>query len=185
MSCLLVCRCVFKSISFESHSNHVAILSLEESHKSIQQAQSTKRLTQLAYVFLPLSLSASIFGMNVTELQSVSIAAPIATASIILALSLVFWFLLSQMTREEVVDIGRTVVILWRLFWRAPGHTSLLLLFGTCHSTAKTRLLLRSLGLWTILWSKVPSSKSDSESDSEMELPLTQVLHRQSTWSAF
>jgi CorA-like Mg2+ transporter protein len=55
-------------------SRHVGMKSLEESRlavlesrKSIEQAESVKRLTQLAFVFLPLNLATSLFGMNMTE----------------------------------------------------------------------------------------------------------------------
>ena len=48
----------------------VSTLALKESRKSIEQSVSTKQLTQLAYVFLPLSLSTSAFGMNTVELQN-------------------------------------------------------------------------------------------------------------------
>jgi Mg2+ and Co2+ transporter CorA len=41
---------------------------LRESQKAVGRADDQKRLTILAYLFLPLSLVASIFGMNVKEL---------------------------------------------------------------------------------------------------------------------
>ncbi|KAK3681417.1 hypothetical protein B0T22DRAFT_305637 [Podospora appendiculata] len=44
-----------------------AVLSLEESRKSIQMADSLKTLTQLAFVFTPLNFATSIFGANIVE----------------------------------------------------------------------------------------------------------------------
>lgn len=43
---------------------------LEESRKAIQQADTIKRLTILAFVYIPIQTAASIFGMNVGELSS-------------------------------------------------------------------------------------------------------------------
>lgn len=46
-----------------------SIASLKESRLGIQQNQSVKRLTQLAFVFIPMSLVASVFGMNIDLLS--------------------------------------------------------------------------------------------------------------------
>ncbi|KAF8244128.1 hypothetical protein K440DRAFT_667163 [Wilcoxina mikolae CBS 423.85] len=46
----------------------VGQFALRESQKSIELANSVKILSELAFVFLPLSLSAGLFGMNITEL---------------------------------------------------------------------------------------------------------------------
>src|SRR5690606_21321980 len=45
-------------------------LNLKEARKSIQLADNVKIVTQLAFVFLPLTFSSAIFGMNVKELGS-------------------------------------------------------------------------------------------------------------------
>jgi Mg2+ and Co2+ transporter CorA len=44
------------------------LASLEESRMGIQQNQSVKVLTQVAFVFIPLSIITSVFGMNVDVL---------------------------------------------------------------------------------------------------------------------
>jgi Mg2+ and Co2+ transporter CorA len=46
----------------------VAALSLEESRKAIGQCKSLGRLTQLAFLFLPLTFATGVFGMNITPL---------------------------------------------------------------------------------------------------------------------
>ena len=48
---------------------NVSLASLEESKRSIEQAGKVSQLNRLAFVFLPLSLVTSFFGMNVTELN--------------------------------------------------------------------------------------------------------------------
>jgi hypothetical protein len=45
---------------------NASIASLKESRLGIQQNQSVKRLTQLAFVFILLSFITSVFGMNIT-----------------------------------------------------------------------------------------------------------------------
>jgi hypothetical protein len=47
---------------------NVGNLSLQESRKSLQQADTIGRVSILAFVFLPLSLVTSFFGMNVKQL---------------------------------------------------------------------------------------------------------------------
>jgi hypothetical protein len=47
---------------------NVGNLSLQESRKSLQQADTIGRVSILAFVFLPLSLVTSFFGMNVQQL---------------------------------------------------------------------------------------------------------------------
>ncbi|KIV77683.1 hypothetical protein PV11_09466 [Exophiala sideris] len=43
-----------------------ALLSVEESIKSIKEAESVGRLTQLAFIFVPLTFTTGVFGMNIT-----------------------------------------------------------------------------------------------------------------------
>jgi hypothetical protein len=47
----------------------LATASLIEAHKSIEQAESVNNLTLLAFIFAPLSFAASLFGMNVQEVN--------------------------------------------------------------------------------------------------------------------
>lgn len=48
----------------------IANLSIHESRRGIAEAESVTRLTELAFVFIPLTFSASIFSMQVNELRS-------------------------------------------------------------------------------------------------------------------
>lgn len=70
----------------------VSIMSLRESRRSIEQSVSTRRLTQLAYIFLPLSLSTSAFGMNVAPVQNVQIWVFFVTSFALLLGSLSVWY---------------------------------------------------------------------------------------------
>ena len=46
---------------------YVGLASLQESKKSIEQAESVRQLNRLAFLFLPLSFATSLLGMNVVE----------------------------------------------------------------------------------------------------------------------
>lgn len=65
---------------------------LKESQKAIQRADDQRRLTILAYLFLPLQLVTSTFGMNVTEFGQGPwhIWFPIAICFPVLVISLLF-----------------------------------------------------------------------------------------------
>ncbi|KAF2001184.1 hypothetical protein P154DRAFT_575256 [Amniculicola lignicola CBS 123094] len=56
-------------------SRRAAMMSLQESRKSIQLADSVRNLTQLAFIFIPLTFGASIFGSNIQEFGSGSVTA--------------------------------------------------------------------------------------------------------------
>lgn len=59
---------------------------LEESRKAIQQADTIKRLTILAFIYIPIQTAASIFGMNMRELKdNPSVWVFVATAAVLLA----------------------------------------------------------------------------------------------------
>jgi hypothetical protein len=58
-------------ISTRRMQKHLTELSIEESRRSVQEAISVKRLTQLAFIFIPLNFASSVFGMNLNELTGV------------------------------------------------------------------------------------------------------------------
>ena len=119
----------------------VSRLSLQESRRSIEQSISTKRLTQLAYFFLPISLSTSVFSMNVTELRNPPLRAFIATSVITLLLSFLLWVfmgfplrwlikgakslrddLLAGTSRPKERDGVKNTYTLLKFFFRSPWH---------------------------------------------------------------
>lgn len=157
----------------------VATLALLESRKSIDQAESTKRLTQLAYIFLPLSLSASIFGMNVTEVQNARIRAFFVTAAIGFATSLILWWFLGWIFRPgKPNNMKGIAIIIYRLFWRAPDHALVLFAFAACHSTTRTGTLFDVLDLWDVL-------QNQKKSINNAPLPSGYIYGQQSIWSRF
>lgn len=74
--------------------NRLAETQLEESRKAIQQADTIKRLTILAFIYIPIQTTASIFGMNLRELNpnpSIWVFALVATLLLLLTLSAAGW----------------------------------------------------------------------------------------------
>ncbi|KAL1387617.1 hypothetical protein HDK64DRAFT_308824 [Phyllosticta capitalensis] len=77
---------------FESTFNaSIGTMSFIESTKAIQTADQVKKLTQLAFCFIPLSFVCGIFGMNVHELADVSLWTWAATSA---SLLLIVYFVL-------------------------------------------------------------------------------------------
>ena len=73
----------------QSYKSLLASISIVESKRGISEAESVTKLTELAFLFIPLSFSASIFGMQVKELNpaNVSISAFFIMAFIITTFS--------------------------------------------------------------------------------------------------
>ena len=57
------------SVITQMQQRQLAETQLEESRKAIQQADTIKRLTVLAFIYIPIQTASSIFGMNLKELQ--------------------------------------------------------------------------------------------------------------------
>ncbi|KAF8533379.1 hypothetical protein BDD12DRAFT_865656 [Trichophaea hybrida] len=49
--------------------SHTGFMAIEESRKAIAETEAVRRLTNLAFIFLPLSLTTGIYGMNVKEFK--------------------------------------------------------------------------------------------------------------------
>ena len=159
----------------------VSSLALQESRKSIEQSKSTKHLTQLAYIFLPLSLSTSAFGMNTVELQNTRLWVFWATTSVLVLLSLTLWLLLSLTSnrdnRKNLREFGKAVIILFKFFWLAPSHGMTLIVFALCHSTIKTKLVLLHLGVWERI--------GDGVEPEPAETSLSSLVSNKTGWGRF
>ena len=143
----------------------VSSLSLRESRQSIQQSISTKRVTQLVFLFLPLSFSTSLFGMNVVELQDTRLRVVFATVIVTLSLSLLLWFATGWLSKLAVLlwtkirsfwwvlgDYMKHFVVCFKFGLCAPSHRIILALFVTSHSNSTTKHVLHELGLHQTFW---------------------------------
>ena len=63
---LRLCSLVQERIHIET-----GLASIRESRKSIEEAVSVKRLTRLAFIFVPLTYASSLFGMNIKEINGI------------------------------------------------------------------------------------------------------------------
>ncbi|KAI9804866.1 MAG: hypothetical protein M1825_001235 [Sarcosagium campestre] len=133
----------------DSVSRRAAVLSLEESRKSIQMANSVKRLTQLAAVFVPLTFSISIFGANVREFGSGSVPvwAFVVTVLLVSAATAAVWWLSIVITTGTVYNARARAYVLVHLAWRSPSCALILLLYFLCHSGMNVNEQLYQLGL--------------------------------------
>lgn len=71
-------------------------LSMQDSQASIEQTRRSTRLTQLAFIYIPLSFVTSIFGMNIKELNGSVLdlrAVFVGVTAVVLATATVFLFL--------------------------------------------------------------------------------------------
>ncbi|KAI1173638.1 hypothetical protein F4777DRAFT_557102 [Nemania sp. FL0916] len=108
--------CIEKQIShtlrlaLEYVQHHTSLAALEESRASIEQAgvaieesRRTKLITVLAIFFVPISLSTSIFGMNIHELNASgqSLWVFIVTTVAIVAVTMIAWGFLYQVQKYE------------------------------------------------------------------------------------
>jgi hypothetical protein len=122
---------------------NVGNMSLQESRRSIQQADSIGRLSFLAFVFFPISLVTSFFGMNIQELTGtgatweVFFASAASLCSILLVLCAWLWRDLKRV--KYILKIPRILWILW-ILRRKPEYW------------CEHALIQRELGEWRNLW---------------------------------
>jgi hypothetical protein len=81
---------------------------IRESEKAVVEAQSVTKLTKLAVFFVPLSFVASLFGMNVREVNPGSTPPFWSWAVASLAVGAITWALLKH---DEIEDLTRRA---WR-----------------------------------------------------------------------
>ena len=88
---LLECTLELHEMVKDSLTDQVATLSLEASRQSIAESKKVNRFTLVAWVFIPVSLISSVFGMNLAELSPgppislfFEIAGPVVVAALIL-----------------------------------------------------------------------------------------------------
>lgn len=94
-----------RQLTTRSHKSLMANMSIVESKRGIAEAESVTKLTELAFFFIPLTFSASIFSMQVKELNAsrISIAAFFVLAIIITTAS----YALRLVIRSQMVIRGQ------------------------------------------------------------------------------
>lgn len=84
---------------------------IDESQKAISQAEGVAKLTTLAFFFVPLSFTTSVFGMNFLELSdgnhlSIWVWAATAAGTMIMTYLGLLWFRLRNKLRTQVLDVA-------------------------------------------------------------------------------
>lgn len=156
----------------EAYKSLMASISIVESKRGIAEAESVTKLTELAFLFIPLSFSASIFGMQVKELnpENISISAFFIMAIIVTSSSYVLrLFIRSAFFIKTKRDIVRKVrddakisegdPISTRQFLTATWHLLLKLLFKLMPNFKVTALIVSVLLCalippFVVLWKK-------------------------------
>lgn len=122
-----------REIDFKDVLNHkVSLLALKESMESIRQAEIVRRLSQLAFVFIPLTFVTSCFGMNLTVLGSgngkmwLFCVISVTLTVTILLISVYSWRVAHSRFLEENT---RPVRALLRLAKYLPAETMWMILF--------------------------------------------------------
>jgi hypothetical protein len=90
----------------------VGKLALQESRAQIRDAKDVQRITYLAFVFVPLNLVSSFFGMNVKELNSGSVSVWVffvAAAVFLIVSLLVVWLARTALERLSIAFQGTDV----------------------------------------------------------------------------
>lgn len=137
----------------------LGLLSSQKALKGVEQSDSVKRLTTLAFIFIPLSLVTSFFGMSVSELDSGSVSIWVfVTASacvLILALALLtLWSGLSSWFHQVgeglwAIRVRRKVV--QKLFTISPSAAFWVVLFALQYPPSMFQAFLAGLGIWCVL----------------------------------
>ena len=136
----------------------VGLAALEESKKSIEQANSTKRISQLAYVYLPLAFGSSLFGMNVAHFQDAKLSSYVATNIVLLTVTLLFYFTLSPVQRviEIVIEwyTERPAVLstLARMRSSLPLCSIMLYAYLLCYGSGYTEAVMVDLRVSNVFY---------------------------------
>lgn len=142
-----------REIEFKDALSHkVSLLALKESKESIRQTQIVSRLSQLAFIFIPLTFVTSCFGMNLTALGSgngeiwVFCVIAVALTVTILLISVYSWRVAHHCSRT-LEGKSRPVRVLLRLVQYLPAETMWMILFMVSRPS-EINLYLSTMGLY-------------------------------------
>ena len=99
-----------ESFLMETSQILMSSISVLDAETSIQQAHTAQKLTQLAFIYVPLSFVTSIFGMNVKEINGSP--TPVWVCVVVLAITVVCTFTISsayKVSKKYKLEKGKTV----------------------------------------------------------------------------
>jgi hypothetical protein len=108
----------------------MGLKAIEVSAKTIEEAISVKRLTGLAFLFTPLSMATSIYGMNLDELNHTgpSVKVFLVTAGCLLGTTLIVWRVIGSIENwwiaRKLQRRRQGFQRCYKVFWRCAcnGH---------------------------------------------------------------
>lgn len=147
-------------------SHKVSLLALKESKESIRQTQIVSRLSQLAFVFIPLTFVTSCFGMNLTALGSgkgeIWVFCVIAAAlTVTIILISVYSWRIAHHCSELLEENTRPVRVMLHMARYLPTETMWMALFMVS-KPSKVGRYLADMGLYHLLLPNGTEYFSDS-----------------------
>jgi len=130
----------------------VGQFALRESQKSIELANSVKILSELAFIFLPLTFSAALFGMNITELGigKSHLWIYVLTAVGIGGVTFLLWWFLRLLAKSKEIVTER-LRGLWLFACISPSRAFFLSVFCLLHLSYQNNEVFRQLGIGPVL----------------------------------
>ena len=170
-----------REIDFKDVLNHkVSLLALKESKESIRQTEIVSRLSQLAFVFIPLTFVTSCFGMNLTVLGSgngeiwVFCVISAALTVTILLISVYSWRVAHRCSRFLEKNT-RPVRVLFRLVKYLPAETMWIVVFMREWDATITSYRTEQKTIWIFL-SMNPASILSSMTFGKQKASVSTIL---------
>ena len=145
---------------FKDHMRtYVGIMTLKESKKSIQQADSVRRITQLAFIFVPLTFVTSVFGMNLESFGTGNIktwlflAVASATSLTVFAMLIISshfrqWYSKRFKSLRVILALSESLRVILALSKYLPREAFWLSIFCLYHRPKTQGQLFVDLGLY-------------------------------------
>jgi len=156
----------------DSLNRKVGTLSLQESRQSIKEAETVRRLSQLAFVFIPMTFVTSCFGMNLQILGSglAELSTFLIIASIVTVAALVLPSTYTRLKRFLLTSSRTTTLrIILKLARYLPGAALWMVWFGISHP-GDLRSYLEAMGLYRLLHRNDPERRSEFQPPESLKL---------------
>lgn len=132
---------------------NIGNLSLQESRKSIQQADSIGRISFLGFIFLPLSLVISFFGMNIRQITGSGASYRtflVSSALMCVVVMAVCTWLWRKSKRVQFIALTPVVVVTFLIL--GPLYCIMLLFGSVWRAMLGIESWKRATTIWPCLW---------------------------------
>ena len=156
----------------------VGLASLEESKKSMEQAKSTKRISQLAYVYLPLAFGSSLFGMNIAQFENAKLSSYVSTTIVLLTVTLLFYFIISPVQRIfqwYYMKDPSILPTLARIRVRLPLCSMIMYSYLLFYGSEQTSTFMKSVQTYQVFWTEMGYSYNHEDYMSHIQTVATHI----------